>query len=315
MIIREEPGVEMGAKILVIGSSNTDMVITSNRLPAPGETVIGERFEIFSGGKGANQAVAAARAGGDVTFAGAVGDDTFGAQTIENLRAEGIDVSHLKIVKGVSSGVALIMVDSSGENAISIAPSANHMLTPEDVANIDFTPFSYVVMQLEIPLATVQCAAEKAKSAGASVILNPTPAAPMPEALLAATDILIPNKRELGVLAGKPIESLESAVDSARTLLRKESQCILVTLGAEGAVYINAHHFRKISSLKVRAIDTVGAGDCFIGCLTAALGKGKNHIEAIKFATAAATLSIQKRGAQNSLPHLNEIEKLIEHTY
>ena len=200
----------MSEAILVIGSSNTDMVIQSDRIPSVGETVVGGEFKVFSGGKGANQAVAAARAGGKVTFLGAVGKDSFGREALKGLSKEGIDISMVKKVHGVASGVALIMVDRSGENLITVAPGANAYLEPDDLDRVDFSHYGFVVLQLEIPLKTVVAAIERASSTGCIVILNPAPAVQLPEKVLRLVDFLVPNRRELEILA---LQSVKSNLD------------------------------------------------------------------------------------------------------
>ena len=302
----------MCAKILVIGSSNTDMVIKSECLPLPGETVIGGKFEIFAGGKGANQAVAAARAGGDVTMVTAVGDDTFGSQTITNLKKEQINTSLIKIVKGSPSGVALIMVDKMGENLISVTPGANHCLNPEDIKKINFENYLYVVLQMEVPLKTVLYAIQKSKERGCQVILNPAPALKLPDDIFPNIDVLIPNRTELQIMVGENIKSQKSIIESSKLLLKKGVKNIVVTLGSQGVIYINEKGVNKIDAIKVNAIDTVGAGDCFVGCLATALSKGREMLDAIRFACAAAAISVQKPGAQNSLPYLREINQFAE---
>jgi ribokinase len=289
----------MKNKVIVIGSSNTDMVIKSQNLPEKGETVMGGVFEIFAGGKGANQAVAIARSGADVTFVSVVGDDDFGKVTIRNLKAENIDTKFVKTVSGTASGVALIMVDEDGENIISVAPGANYKLSIDDINEIDFSDYCSAVFQLEIPMRTVEQGIRSAGMAGCKVILNPAPAAELENDVFEYVDYLIPNRNELALLAGNDNADFEG---SARSLIELGVKNVIVTLGSEGALYINADETINVSAFKVEPVDTVGAGDCFVGNFTAALAEGQVELEAIKYASAAAALSVQKHGAQTSMP-------------
>ena len=301
----------MNPRILVIGSANTDMVIKAERLPSPGESIIGERFEIFAGGKGANQAVAASRAGGSVTFLGAVGQDAFGEQTAANLARDAIDTSLLKAVPGVASGVALIIVGKEGENLIAVAPGANLHLTPQDLERVDFSRYGTILLQLEIPLDTVEAAIVRAQAAGCRVILNPAPSVRVPEGLLNGIDILVPNRGELALLSGQPVETEADLLSAARGLHQHQGvRWVIVTLGAMGALWFDGAATHRQAGLRVAAVDTVGAGDCFIGALAAALGQGRAMPEALSFASAAAALSVQKPGAQPSFPTEPEILRM-----
>ncbi len=298
-------------RILVIGSTNTDMVVAAPTLPAPGQTVLGGEFHLTPGGKGANQAVAAARAGGDVAFITAVGDDAFGLQSREHFHRAGIDTRHLFVRTGVPSGVALIMVDARGENLIAVAPGANGTLTPDDLAGARaaFHGAAMVVLQLEIPLATVERAAAYAAEAGATVLLNPAPmpAGGLPGALLRRVDILTPNEGELRALA----PDTKTLGDAAAQVLARGPRIVVVTQGRRGATIFTPDGDITLPAAGVRAVDTVGAGDCFSAALAVALAEGHSLPDAARFAIAAAGLSTTRPGAQDSMPTRAEIEELL----
>lgn len=300
----------MKNRILVIGSSNTDMVVYSKHLPAPGETVMGGEFKVFAGGKGANQAVAATRSGGDVAFLGAFGEDSFGAERIADLDREGIDTSRVKRMKGVSSGVALIMVDSHAENIISVAPGANDRLLPADLDRIDFSEFGFAVIQMEIPLETVESAIEQAARANCYTILNPAPARPLSKSVLKKVDLLVPNRGELEVVLGTPAPSEETPVSFARRVLEDGPRNLVVTLGSKGSLLVGPEETCRVHAMPVQAVDTTGAGDCFIGSLAAALSRGNTLRDSVEYATIAAALSVQRSGAQHSMPRREEVEAI-----
>lgn len=301
-------------KILVVGSTNTDMVVETPALPAPGQTVLGGAFRMTPGGKGANQAVAAARAGGDVIFITAVGDDNFGAESIARFRTEGIDTRHIATCSGVPSGVALIMVDVRGENMIAVAPGANARLLPGDLAAAKqaFRENTFLIMQLEIPRESVQWAAEQASQAGATVLLNPAPMPPdgLPDELLRNVDILTPNEGELRALAPKA-GSLEEA---AARVLARGPKIVVATRGKHGATAFTVDGVLDVPAIPVTPVDTVGAGDCFSACLAVALAEGHSLADALRFAVAAAGLSTTRPGAQASMPTRAEIEGVLETT-
>lgn len=299
------------AHILVIGSSNTDMVIESPTLPRAGETVLGGQFRIFPGGKGANQAVAAVRAGAIVQFISVFGDDDFGRQSREILTLEGIDLSHQVIKKGAQSGVALIMVDSLGENIISVAPGANALLESGDLIHAApaFLGTNLLIMQLEIPLDTVTWAAAYAKKLSCPLLLNP---APMPtnglsDHLLSMVDILTPNEGELRALA-PGADSMEKA---AKEVLARGPRLLVVTRGANGVNVFSANENFHQPIFPIAAIDTVGAGDCFSATLGVAWAEGKPLKEAVRFASAAAALSTSIAGAQTAMPVREIIERMM----
>jgi ribokinase len=295
------------APVLVVGSSNTDLVLSCTRLPRPGETLLGGEFQSFRGGKGANQAVAAARAGGAVTFIGARGDDDFGAAAEAALRAEGIDTGAFLRKKGLSSGVALILVGGkSRENMIGVARSANDALTPADLrkAAKRFRQAAVVVCQLETPLPTVQEAARLARAGGIPFLLNPAPARPLPAALLRQVHTLIPNEHEAALLAGK-----DDPRQAGEALLKKGCAQVVVTLGARGALLVRPGECRRFPAPRVKPVDTVGAGDCFTGWLAAGLAENLPVEQAIERAIAAAAYSVTRPGAQSAMPRLRDLRR------
>lgn len=298
-------------QIVIVGSSNTDMVVSCQRLPRPGETVLGGEFMMNPGGKGANQAVAVARLGGNVTFVGKVGDDVFGQRTCRQLQAEGIDISCLGVVPDCASGVALINVDADGENCITVASGANAMLrsTDIDAASDLIATADILLMQLEVPLPTVVHAARLAKSKGVKVVLNPAPAptTPLPVELLENVDILIPNRTELELLSGLPCdETVSPAVDRMKMMGVKS---LVVTLGSKGAlICLDGKNTQLIPSFKVKAVDTTAAGDTFCAALCVALAEGKTIDEAVLFGNLAASLTVTRAGAQNAIPTRAEVD-------
>jgi ribokinase len=306
-------GVVASARIVVVGSANTDMVIRVPTLPRPGETVVGGTFFTARGGKGANQAVAAARAGGSVTLVACVGDDTFGDETLAALSAEGLAVQSVRRVAGAHSGVALILVDERGENSIAVAPGANALLAPDEVAAIaeGLTPKDLLVVQLEIPLETVMAAVRAARRGGARVILNPAPACDLLEELLREVSVLTPNEAEAVRLARVPEGDAHDIDAIATALLRRGAGAVVITLGAAGAYVATAEHRETIPSYSVVAQDSTGAGDVFNGALAVALAERVPLGEAVRFANAAAAISVTRDGAQSAAPHRAEIIRLL----
>ena len=295
-------------KILVIGSSNTDMTIKSERLPAPGETILGGKFLMGAGGKGANQAVAARRLGGDVTFVCKVGRDIFGDNAIKGYEKEGIDTSHI-LRSDAPSGVALILVDAKAENSIAVAPGANGDLTPEDIRNLRgvIAEASYLILQLEVPVETVLEAARIAHEAGVYVILNPAPACPLPGELFKYLSLITPNQTETALMTG--IEADETSLDKAVKALRaKGVKDVIITLGSRGSLVCTGGKNEFVPACKVKAVDTTAAGDTFCGALCVALSEGKSLTEAAAFATKASALAVQKMGAQDSIPYRKDIQ-------
>ena len=299
--------------ILVVGSTNTDMVIKADHLPAPGETILGGHFFMNPGGKGANQAVAAKRLGGEVTFIAKTGNDIFGERSVQLFKAEGIDITHMIIDADHPSGVALITVDKNAENCIVVASGANASLIPADIkpATELIKNAGIILMQLEIPLETVLYVALIAKATGAKVILNPAPACPLDEALLKCISIITPNKKEAEMLSGISIKDMESTTSAARAIREKGVETVIITLGATGAYISNKYLEVLIPSPVVNAVDTTAAGDVFNGALAVALSEEIPLKQAVAFACKAASISVTRLGAQSAAPHRSEIESIL----
>lgn len=300
------------AKILVVGSSNTDMVVKSSHLPLPGETVLGGQFFTFAGGKGANQAVAAAKLGGDVSFLAKVGNDALGKIAVEGFKKEGIDVTHIITDPESHSGVALIMVEDSGENCISVASGANGKFTPLDIENASelLEKASFVLVQLEIPLETVTALVDKAFAHGVPVILNPAPARSLSDELISKLFIITPNETEAELLTGVKVTDEMSASKAAKILREKGAKLVIITLGAKGAFLLSDQEEILIPSIQVNAVDTTAAGDTFNGALTVALSEGMEIKAAIRFANQAAAISVTRMGAQSSQPYRSELKPI-----
>lgn len=292
-------------KICVIGSANTDMVVKTDFLPGPGETVLGGTFFMNAGGKGANQAVAAARLGGDVVFVGRVGDDIFGKQTIEGLQKEKIDTRFVSEDKETPSGTALITVNAEGENCIVVAPGANGKLTAAHLP--DLREAEIILMQLEIPMETIETAAASAKAFQKRVIINPAPAQPLSDALLKGLFLITPNETEADQLTGVSVNDKLTARKAAEVLLRKGVQHVIITMGKQGAYYKSEDKEMMIDAPVVEVLDTTAAGDTFSGAIAVALTEGKSWEAAIRFAIRAASISVTRLGAQASVPYRNEV--------
>lgn len=301
-------------RILVVGSSNTDMIIKLDRIPRPGETILGGAFVTAAGGKGANQAVGAARAGGQVTFIARVGRDMFGDQAVAGFVKDGINADYVTRDKTNPSGVALIFVAKDGENSIAVAGGANAKLSPADVrkAKAAFAGASVLVMQLETPLETVQAAADLAAKAGVRVIVNPAPAQPLPDKLLNRVSILTPNETEAELLTGIAVKDDVSAAAAATKLRARGVRTVIITLGARGAFVATESGEQLVPGFKVKAVDTTAAGDIFNGALAVALAEGKPLELAVRFANAAAAISVTRLGAQPSAPTRREIERFLK---
>ncbi|MHC8343459.1 ribokinase [Pseudomonas sp. RT6P73] len=300
----------MPAKVVVIGSLNMDLVTRAPRLPRGGETLIGESFATVSGGKGANQAVAAARLGAQVSMVGCVGSDAYGEELRGALLAEQIDCQAVSTVKG-SSGVALIVVDDNSQNAIVIVAGANGALTPQVIDQFDavLQAADVIICQLEVPDATVGHALKRGRELGKIVILNPAPASrPLPADWYASIDYLIPNESEASALSGLPVDSLETAETAATRLIALGAGKVIITLGAQGSMFANGTGFEHFPAPKVKAVDTTAAGDTFVGGFAAALASGKTEAEAIRFGQVAAALSVTRAGAQPSIPTLSDVQ-------
>ncbi len=295
--------------IIVIGSTNTDMTVKAERLPSPGETILGERFLMSPGGKGANQAVAAARLGGGVVFVAKVGDDPFGREAKTLFAKEGICTKYVFTDPVEPSGVALIMVDHKGENCISVASGANGALSPADitVAQHEIEQASLVLMQLETPLETVLCAAQWAAAKGVPVVLNPAPACALPEELFACLSMITPNESEAQLLTGIKVTDAASAAEAAIALAKKGVKHVVITMGSKGAFLFVDGHGTLVPAFKAEAVDTTAAGDVFNGALAVALSEGCPALEAVRFASKAASISVTRMGAQSSAPYRNDL--------
>jgi len=302
------------SKIVVVGSSNVDMVVKAARIPRPGETVLGGDFLSNAGGKGANQAVGAARAGGAVTFIARVGDDVFGEQTIAGLGKDNIDISQIQKDPDAPSGVALIFVDDKGANSIAVAPGANARLTPDDIAAAasSIVAADVLILQLETPMETVQAAAKLAHDNGVKVILNPAPACPLSDELLACVTILTPNESEAGTLTNIATGNDEGDEAAAAALFSKGIETVLLTLGARGVYAHTADWKGLLAGFEVKAVDSTAAGDVFNGALAVAVAEGKSLHEAISFANAAGALAVTRLGAQPSAPTREEIDSFMD---
>jgi ribokinase len=299
--------------IVVIGSSNTDMIIKVPRIPKPGETILGGQFSTAAGGKGANQAVAAARAGGNVTFITKVGDDVLGEQAIQGFQKDRMDVEFIQKIKEAPSGVALIYVDENGENSIAVASGANAFLSPKDIVELKLviSTADILLMQLEIPLETVELATKIADQEGVKVILNPAPAQKLRDSLLKNISIITPNETEAELLTGIVVTDESSTKKAADVLLEKGIETVIITLGSKGALFKSRSESEFVPGYNVKAVDTTAAGDVFNGALAVALVENKSLKEAIRFANAAAALSVTKLGAQPSAPKRDEIKKML----
>ena len=297
----------MKPKIVVVGSSNTDLVVQVPYFPAPGETILGDDFMMARGGKGANQAVAAARLGADVTFVSRLGQDSFGEMALNACKAEQINTNFISFDKAKASGVALIMVDQNGENVIAVASGANNTLMPDDVvaAESAIQEADCVLLQLEIPLETVKTAVSLANKHNTLVILNPAPAMTLPIELLQAIDILTPNETEAAILGLVDSDSLDDIQDIHQSGIKT----IVMTLGSKGALLIQDDVEQQVPAYPISVVDTTAAGDGFNGALAVALANGRSLPDAVDFANAAGALAATKAGAQPSLPTLEEVEQ------
>jgi ribokinase len=289
------------------------MIIRLRRLPKPGETLLGGEFLTAAGGKGANQAVGAARAGGHVSFVARMGRDGFGDAAIAGLERLGIDVSRVRRDASAPSGAALIFVAADGENCIAVAGGANARLAPADIrrAAVLIAAASVLVVQLETPLATVRAAVDIAFRAGVRVILNPAPALALPDALLRKVSIITPNETEAEVLTGIKVTHDAAAARACAALRARGVRTAIITLGARGAFLDDANHSGLVPGFKVKSVDTTAAGDMFNGALAVALAEGRPLVDAVRFANAAAALSVTRRGAQPSAPSRAQILALL----
>ena len=297
--------------ITVLGSSNTDMVVKTSAFPRPGETIIGGEFFMFSGGKGANQAVAAARMGGEVRFVSRVGDDIFGQRALEEFRKEGIDARFVSVDKDSPSGTALILVNGEGENEIVVAPGSNGTLTELEVndAREAIEGSDFLLMQLEVPLSAVVHAARLAHAKGVKVILNPAPARALPDELYPLLHLITPNETEAEILTGIAVIDDASQKMAAKALLAKGVAHVILTLGSKGVYYTDGVKELRVPAPKVEVLDTTAAGDVFNGVLAAWLSQSMPWEAVLSLAVKAASLSVTKMGAQASMPYRNEVEE------
>ena len=301
---------EKRSKIVVVGSSNTDMVIKASRLPVPGETVIGNEFMMNPGGKGANQAVAIARMGGNVSFITKTGNDLFGRQSVELYNSEKIKTDFVFSDHDKPSGVAMISVDAFGENCILVAPGANASLKKNDIekARNEIENAGILLMQLEIPMESVEHAAEIASLKGVKVALNPAPAQTLSDKLLKSLYIIMPNKTEAEMLSGISVKDWASARRAADIISERGVRIVVITLGALGALIKQNGNYYEVSSEKVDALDTTAAGDTFCGTVCVGISEGKDVVDAVKMACKAAAITVTRMGAQAAIPYLHEVQ-------
>lgn len=298
--------------IIIAGSLNIDLVVRVSRFPEVGETITGEDLKTIPGGKGANQAAAAARLGAPTALVGRVGKDAYGETLIDQMESFTVDTGQVTIDETCSTGTAVILVNEQGANKIVLSPGANSRVTAEDIDRVEplFASAQLLLLQLEIPLDTVSYAADQAARAGLRVILNPAPAAELPVSLLEKTDILVPNETELELLSDRAVSDLESAAQAARSLLEHGLETVIVTLGDQGSLIVTRKNQQHLPAPEVEAVDTTAAGDAFVGGLAAALTRGFSREEAVRYANCAGALAATKFGAQPSLPNPEEIAQL-----
>ncbi|HOM25475.1 MAG TPA: ribokinase [Thermosynergistes sp.] len=295
-------------KVVVVGSVNMDLIVRVSRLPRLGETMSGEGFSMGGGGKGANQAVACARLGARVTMAGCVGDDDFGKRLLSDLVSEDIDCTPVRVCPGINTGVALIAVTKEGENAIILSPGANALTSGEDVerAAVAMKEAQVALFQLEIPTATVMVGLKKAKEAGCLTVLDPAPAAPLPDEVWPLVDVAAPNEIEAADLGGS-----DEPTRAALRLLEKGAGCVVVSLGSKGALTVTRDCTFSVPAFPVEVVDTTGAGDAFRAGLAVALAEGKTLEEAVRFGTAAGALACTALGARSSLPQRSAVLQML----
>ena len=297
------------SNILVVGSLNADLVVRAPRFPHPGETISGEDLQVIPGGKGANQAVAAARLGANVSMLGRVGEDNFGDFLLDNLKSNNVN-SQLVQRDDASTGTAIIVVDANGQNSIVLSAGANGKVSPADVEHASFPAGGLLLLQLEIPTPTVLSAAKRAAENGVRVILNPAPVKEIPDELIALADFLIPNETELSLLTGMDVKDIPSAEGAARALLGRGAKNVIVTLGSRGALAVDTYTSRNVDTYLVDVVDTTAAGDAFIGGFAVAL-ESSSKLDAVRYGCACGALAATKFGAQPSLPAKEEVERFM----
>lgn len=300
------------ADIVVIGSLNADLVVRSSHFPRPGETILGEDLATIPGGKGANQAVAAARLGASVAMVGCVGRDAFGEMLIENLKQNHVDAGHIRRDPSAATGTAIITVDAGGENSIVLSPGANAKVDAKHIEPASLSGAKLLLMQLEIPMQTVMDCARMARQMRIRLILNPAPAREVPDELLGLADCLVPNETELALLAGKRISSSASLEGAAHALVSRGAANVIVTVGEKGALIVNHLGAKHVPSFPVKPVDTTAAGDAFIGGLAVALLHRKSLGDAVRYACACGALAATRFGAQPSLPTAQEVRELLK---
>lgn len=300
-------------KLVVLGSINADHILNINHFPQPGETVIGKQYTVAFGGKGANQAVAAGRSGADISFIACVGDDDIGERVRKQLASDQIDTRPVEAIKDATTGVALIFVNAEGENVIGIDAGANNAVTPEYLERYkqQVIEASALLMQLESPLDTVIAAAKIAKEHDTQVILNPAPACELPDELLSRVDIITPNETEAEKLTGINVGNNEDAARAAKALHDKGIATVIITLGSKGVWLSQNGEGKLVAGFRVKAVDTIAAGDTFNGALVTALLEGKQMDSAVRFAHAAAAIAVTRPGAQPSVPWRKEIDDFL----
>jgi ribokinase len=299
--------------IMVIGSANTDLIIQVKQIPKPGETILGSNFITASGGKGANQAVSAARLSGNVKFIASIGQDTFGDMLIGNYLKDKIDIKYIKR-KNEASGTAMIMVAQNGQNSIAVAPGANALLSIEDLNLLEheFDSSKIVLAQLETPIDTVIHASKLTKKYNNLFILNPAPALNLPDVFYPLIDIITPNETEAKILTGIDVYNKSSALSAAKVLHEKGVKNVIITLGCQGAFFYDGNHSELVPTINVKAVDTTAAGDTFNGALAKYLDEDSGGlVNAIRYANKAAAISVTKLGAQPSIPYAKDMEAVI----
>ncbi len=297
--------------VIVVGSLNMDLVVRAPKIPRPGETVLGSDFKQVPGGKGANQADAAAKLGAETAMLGAVGKDSMGSQLIRSLEKDGVNVDKVLVKDNLPTGVAAIVVEDSGNNAITVAPGANSGFTPDDLSDMDdvFKRAKVMLVQLETPIETVRTALRMARKNNVTTILNPAPAIELDDEIFSLVDILTPNETELELLSGMDTSNIERVEAAGKHLIQKGVSRLIVTLGSQGSIHIGNNSIKLYPAYNVKAVDTTAAGDSYNAALAVSISKGESLEDAIKFATKVGAMTVTKHGAQTSLPLVEEVEE------